>query len=173
MNSTTPLFVVITSIFAALNGGVATAQESTSPTTSKERIALDGDCCVSLVEMSAYVQGEDRFSSRWRGLRYLFLSEEEKVIFDSNPERYAIAFGGLDIVATYGLDGGLDDPERIYGIGRHSHRFEDRTYHFANETNYRLFTKNPSEYVFRAKKAAYLNAEEKRGKTLDELYAKK
>ena len=151
--------------------GHASSQEKPKKTeSSANRIALDGDCCVSLVEMNAYVKAEKRFSSRWRGLRYLFLSEEEKVIFDSNPEKYAVAFGGLDIVSTYGLEGSLANVKKTYGSGRNTHRFEDRTYHFANEANFRLFAEDPREYVGRAKHACYLQAEEKRGKTLAELY---
>ncbi len=91
-------------------------------------------------------------------------------MFDSNPEKYAVAFGGLDIVATYGLDGPLDKAEKTYGAGSNNYRFEDRTYHFANEANFRLFTKSPSRYIARAQQAAYLNAEKKRGKSLAELY---
>ncbi len=166
-------FVIATGLIVAFTWGNATSQDSPLPSTSKDRIALDGDCCVSAVELNAYVKGEDRFTSRWRGLRYLFLSEEEKVVFDSNPEKYAIAFGGLDIVATYGLDGPLDKNEKTYGVGRHTDRFENRTYHFANEANFRLFTKNRSGYVLRAQQAAYSNVEKKRGKTLAELYPEK
>jgi YHS domain-containing protein len=80
--------------------GQVIAQDSAKEQAPAVRVALDGDCCVSLIEMHAYVKGEEAFSSQWRGLRYLFLSEDEKVVFDSNPEKYAVAFGGLDIVAT-------------------------------------------------------------------------
>ena len=147
------------------------AQEPFKPTSSAaSRIALDGDCCVSLVELHAYVKGGERFASQWRGLRYLFLSEEEKFVFDSNPEEYAVAFGGLDIVATYDLEGPIAEAKKIYGSGRNTHRFEDRTYHFANEANFRLFTTDARKYVGRARSAAYLQAETKRGKTLAELY---
>lgn len=92
------------------------------------------------------------------------------MIFDSNPEKYAVAFGGLDIVSTYGLEGSLANVEKTYGSGLHTHRFEDRTYDFANEANFRLFAKDPRKFVGRAKQACYLQAEEKRGKTLAELY---
>jgi YHS domain-containing protein len=166
-------FVIATGLLIAFTLGKAASQDSAIPSTFKDRIALDGDCCVSVVELNAYVKGEDRFTSRWRGLRYLFLSEEEKVVFDANPEKYAIAFGGLDIVATYGLDGPLDTNAKTYGAGRHTDRYEYRTYHFANEANFRLFVKNRSDYVLRAQQAAYLNAEKKRGKTLAELYPEK
>ncbi len=149
--------------------GLTLAQES-RPVV---RVALDGDCCVSLIEMHAHVKGEEAFSSEWRGLRYLFLSEEEKVVFDSNPEKYAVAFGGLDVVATYGLEGPVGGARKVYGSGRNTHRFEDQTYHFENNENFRRFIKNAKEYVFRAKEAAYQQAEAKRGKTLAELYPNK
>ena len=171
-SKTTPLLLFLISALFSIFGAV-TAQESPKPEAAIERVALDGDCCVSLVEMKAYVKGEKQFTSRWRGLRYLFLSEDEKVVFDSNPEKYAVTYGGLDIVGTYGLDGPMNFTEKIYGAGRHTHRFEDRTYHFANEENFRLFTKNARDYVFRAKKALYLQAEAKRGKNLAALYPEK
>ncbi len=165
-------FAIMVALFFATCGHVL-AQDSTAPKPPAIRVALDGDCCVSLFEMNAYVKGEEAFSSQWRGLRYLFLSEEEKVVFDSNPEKYAVAFGGLDIVATYGLEGTVEDAKRVYGSGRNTHRFEDQTYHFASEENFRRFTKNAEKYIFRAKSAAYKQAEGKRGKTLSELYPSK
>jgi len=149
------------------------SQDSAKEQAPAVRVALDGDCCVSLIEMHAYVKGEEAFSSQWRGLRYLFLSEDEKVVFDSNPEKYAVAFGGLDIVATYSLEGPIEGVKKIFGSGRNTHRFEDQIYHFASKENFRRFTKNPEDYVSRAKLAAYQQAEAKRGKTLAELYPKK
>jgi YHS domain-containing protein len=153
--------------------GQAIAQDSAKEQAPAVRVALDGDCCVSLIELHAYVKGEEAFSSQWRGLRYLFLSEDEKVVFDSNPEKYAVAFGGLDIVATYSLEGPIEGVKKIFGSGRNTHRFEDQIYHFASKENFRRFTKNPEDYVSRAKLAAYQQAEAKRGKTLAELYPNK
>ncbi len=108
-------FAIMVALFFATCGHVL-AQDSTAPKPPAIRVALDGDCCVSLFEMNAYVKGEEAFSSQWRGLRYLFLSEEEKVVFDSNPEKYAVAFGGLDIVATYGLEGTVEDAKRVLTV---------------------------------------------------------
>ena len=162
------LFVV----FSA-NKGHVPAQDPPTKTPPSMRLALDGDCCVSLFEMQAYVKGEDIFSSQWRGLRYLFLSEEEKVVFDANPEKYALAFGGLDVVATYGIEGPIEGVKKVYGSGHNTHRFEDQTFHFANQENFRRFTRNAEQYVLRARQAAYLQAETKRGKTLSDLYPTK
>lgn len=163
------LSLVLVVVLIAVNGH-AQVQESRKPFPATARVALDGDCCVSLVEMQAYVKGEEAFSSHWRGLRYLFLSEEEKVVFDSNPEKYAMAFGGLDIVATYGLAGPLEEAKKVYGAGRNTHRFDGQTFQFATEENRRRFIKDSEEYVSRAKRAAYEQAEAKRGKSLSELY---
>jgi YHS domain-containing protein len=49
---------------------------------------------VSLVELRAYVKGEEKFQTIYRGLRYRFLSEEEKEVFDANPELFALAYYG-------------------------------------------------------------------------------
>lgn len=69
----TRFFVMIASVLAICEH--ASSQEKPKKTeSSANRIALNGACCVSLVEMSAHVKAEKRFSSRWRGLRYLFLS---------------------------------------------------------------------------------------------------
>lgn len=160
---------VLSSVVISLGFGV-TARESTNAESSSDRIALGGDCCVSLVEMGAYVKGEEKYSSRWRGVRYLFLSEDEKAVFESDPEEYAVAHGGLDIVATYGLDGPLADARKTYGSGRNTSRYEGKTYHFANDLNASLFNRNREDYIFRAKKAAYLQAEAKRGRSIAELY---
>jgi YHS domain-containing protein len=161
------LFAIATVLIIPLDSHELQASRSDG---SGIRIALDGDCTVSLVEMQAYVKGDKKFESTYRGLRYQFLSEEEKTVFDACPEMFAVAFKGVDIVATYGLDGPLDAKEVTYGVGRNTHRFEDKIYHFASEKNFRLFVKQPSEYIARAKQALYLDAERKRGKSMSELY---
>ena len=168
--SRNPVFQICGFMFAMLTVANSFAQQPLRTDPTAIRLAMDGDCVVSLVEMKAYVNGEERFESTYRGLRYQFLSEDEKMVFDANPETFAIAFSGIDIVATYGLDGPLVAKTKIFGAGRNSHRHENRTYHFADEKNFRLFVKQPNEYIFRAKQALYLQAEQKRGKTLAELY---
>jgi len=164
-----PEFSVLMAVMLTV-AGPSLSQQPVRTDPAPIRVALDGDCAVSLVEMNAYVKGEERFSSTYRGLRYHFLSEEEKLVFDANPESFAVAFNGVDIVATYGLAGPLSGEMKIKGSGRNSHRHENRTYHFADDRNVRLFVKQPSEYIGRAKHAVYLEAEKKRGKTLVELY---
>lgn len=164
------VFQICGLVSAMLTVSNALAQQSLRTDAKAIRIALDGDCVVSLVEMRAYVKGEEKFASNYRGLRYQFLSEDEKMVFDANPETFAVAFGGIDIVATYELDGPLDAKTKAYGAGRNAHRHENRTYHFADEKNLQLFVKQPDEYISRAQQALYLEAEKKRGKTLAELY---
>lgn len=166
-----PQFSVLMAVTLTV-AGPSLSQQPVRTDAAPKRVALDGDCAVSLVEMNAYVKGEERFSSAYRGLHYRFLSEEEKLVFDANPESFAVAFNGVDIVATYGLDGPFSGEMKINGSGLNSHRHENRKYHFADDRNVRLFVKQPSAYIGRAKNAFCLETEKKRGKTLVELYPK-
>jgi hypothetical protein len=75
-----------------------------------------------------------------------------------------------DLVATYGPKGQEKGNNKIYGKGRNTHRHQNQTFHFANEENFRAFTKSPNEYIQLAQRSLYTEAERKRGKTMAELY---
>ena len=48
------------------------AAQSPTPELPSSRLALDGACAVSYVELNAVVKGEEKFQSTYRGLRYNF-----------------------------------------------------------------------------------------------------
>jgi len=98
------------------------------------------------------------------------LSEEEKQVFDVSPELFAVAYGGVDIVASYGPDGQAKGKRKVNGTGDKTHRYQHRTYQFASEQNFRAFVKDPDKFIRRAQQALYSEAESKRGKTMAELY---
>lgn len=57
-------------------------------------IALEGYCPVSYFVLEKPVKGSPEFASTYNGVTYLFVNEEAKSVFDSNPEQYLPAFGG-------------------------------------------------------------------------------
>lgn len=57
--------------------------------------ALDGICPISYFAVGKPLPGQPEYSSTYEGNLYHFVSEEAKHEFDSNPEKYAPAFGGL------------------------------------------------------------------------------
>ena len=46
-------------------------------------------------------KGNQTYRSNWNGTSWYFSNAENKVLFDSNPERYAPAYGGFCAYAVY------------------------------------------------------------------------
>lgn len=63
------------------------------------RIALDGYCPVTLVQMAKWELGDSEYTAIHNKQVYLFASDREKAAFLANPQRYGVANGGFDIVA--------------------------------------------------------------------------
>lgn len=53
-------------------------------------IALGGKCTVCRVEMNKDVDGVVQFTSFYKGMRYLFPSQEQQQMFNRNPRKYEV-----------------------------------------------------------------------------------
>lgn len=102
---------------------------------------LKGICPVTLREERRAVTPRPELSSEHAGRRYEFATPEAKAAFDADPERYAPALGGRDVVLTAG------GAEEAVGSLRHAGFYRERLYLFQTEESYKEFYANPRRFV--------------------------
>jgi YHS domain-containing protein len=86
------------------------AQTKTLLNVDRKGFALQGYDPVAFFTQSRPVKGQTQFESRYHGARYLFVSAEDKALFDANPEKYEPQFGGF---CAYGASHGKTAPIKI------------------------------------------------------------
>jgi thiol-disulfide isomerase/thioredoxin/YHS domain-containing protein len=104
-------------------------------------LALDGFCPVSLVEKQQWAPGDRRWGATHRGRTYLFAGPAEQQRFFADPDRFAPAASGNDVIVA--LEQGQDVP----GLREHGVFFGNRIYLFATEASLDKFARNPHQYV--------------------------
>lgn len=77
--------------FILLGAFIVSAQEYNTDAT---KIALNGYSAVSYIDLNLAQRGVKDFKSEYNGLKYYFTSEEQKLTFDKNPQKYLPQFGG-------------------------------------------------------------------------------
>jgi len=102
---------------------------------------LDGYCPVSLHESKSWVRGNTAYSASYDGAKYLFASEEAHDRFLANPEKYAVTYGGFDIV--------IADQEGVLQVGdrRHGVFYKQHVFLFTCEASLQAFWANPDRYA--------------------------
>jgi len=108
------------------------------------RVGLDGYCPVTLVRNSKWIKGNAEFTSTFQGISYLFASAVEQQAFLENPQQYAPACGGNDIVRL------VDDRFATPGDRNHGVIYEHRIYLFESEVTLARFQASPKNYSPRA-----------------------
>jgi len=111
-------------------------------------LALDGFCPVTLTEKQQWTPGDRRWGAVHRGRTYLFLGPEEQRRFFSDPDRYAPAVSGNDIILA------TEQGQAVPGMREHGVFFGNRIYLFASEATLERFAKNPNQYANQAMAAA-------------------
>jgi len=131
-----------------LEAAIATGPiANVTPTASTELpagnppLALDGYCPVQLTEKERWVLGNRRWGVRHEGRTYLFAGPEEQSRFYADPDRYAPAMSGDDLVAL------VDQGQRVPGRREHGAWFEGRVYLFSSEAALQKFSTAPERYV--------------------------
>ena len=99
-------------------------------------------CIVSLAH-GQQVRPDSQISTTHRGRIYYFSTEEARQEFVSNPERYAVAFGGCDPVLFVRTQQAVE--------GRFLAEHESRFYMFTSQDNYDAFKANPDRYVSKSR----------------------
>jgi len=86
------------------------AQTKTLVNVNRNGLALRGCDPVAFFTQSRPVKGLAQFESKYNGARYLFVSAEDKTLFDANPAKYEPQFGGF---CAYGASQGHTAPIKI------------------------------------------------------------
>jgi YHS domain-containing protein len=123
-----------------------TGSVSQSPAASSA-FGLDGCCPVSLVEKQQWIPGDRRWGVNHRGRTYLFVGPEEQSRFFKDPDRYAPAVSGNDIVLA------TEQAQTVSGMREHGVFFGNRVYLFSSEATLEKFAKNPNLYANQALEA--------------------
>jgi YHS domain-containing protein/thiol-disulfide isomerase/thioredoxin len=123
--------------------GVAAAPQAQSPmiAPAASQFGLDGYCPVTLSEQKRWQVGDRRWGAMHRGKTYLFAGPAEQQKFMANPDRYAPAISGEDVVAA--VDQGQSIPgKREFGV-----EYQGRTYLFATPASRQIFCQNYARYA--------------------------
>lgn len=79
-------------ILAVFTGTSQELQKSFN--TDDSKIALQGYSPVSYLDLGIAQKGLKEYKSTFEGLNYYFTSNEQKLTFDANPEKYLPQYGG-------------------------------------------------------------------------------
>jgi thiol-disulfide isomerase/thioredoxin/YHS domain-containing protein len=107
-------------------------------------LGLDGFCPVTLAERQQWVAADRRWGAIHRGRTYLFSGPEEQRRFFSDPDRYAPAISGNDVVLA------TEQGQTVPGLREHGVFFGNRVYLFAGEATLEKFALNPNLYANQA-----------------------
>ncbi|MEN6449458.1 MAG: thioredoxin family protein [Thermoguttaceae bacterium] len=110
-------------------------------------LGLEGFCPVSVCERQQWVRGDRRWGAIHRGRTYLFAGPEEQRKFFTDPDRYAPAVSGNDIVLA------TEQGQAVPGSRRHGVFFENRIYLFSSEASLKKFLGNSKAYASQATEA--------------------
>jgi len=109
-------------------------------------VGLDGYCPVTLSERQQWVPGDRHWGAIHRDRTYLFAGPEEQRRFFTDPDRYAPAAAGNDVVLA------SEQGQAVPGMRQHGVYFGNpsRVYLFTSEATLERFTKNPNLYINQA-----------------------
>ena len=95
--------------------------KSTIPKASpKVRVLLEGFCPVSVVDDSSWVLGDDKYTTVHEKCGYRFANEQNKLQFENNPQKYAVALRGYDPVHLH-QHKELVEGDRRYGLSSYKY----------------------------------------------------
>ena len=110
-------------------------------------VGFDGFCPVTLAEQAKWAEGRAQWGVQHRGRTYLFVGQEEQQRFLANPDRYAPALSGDDVVLAF--ESGQQMPgQRRYGV-----TYQARIYLFSSLETRSRFAANPQAYASRVRLA--------------------
>ncbi len=122
-------------------GAVAPQEKLLVAQKPAAQIMLEGYCCVTLVEQGKWLKGDPKFGVSHRGQIYLFGSQEYARRFFENPDHYAVAASGYDVVRL------LDAREYIPGSREYGLRYDNVNFVFASEESREIFRNDPEKYT--------------------------
>ena len=115
--------------------------DASEPSIDPPLIGLEGFCPVLLHDKRVWTVGQEKVTSDYRGVRYMFSSEANRDVFLKNPALYAPQDLGCDAVV-------LTDTQRaVTGSIRFGAFFDERLYLFQSPENRAEFKQNPLKFV--------------------------
>ena len=123
------------------NSATVGITEAGEPSIDPPLIGLEGFCPVLLHDKREWTVGNEKITTDYRGVRYLFSSELNRELFLKNPPVYAPQDLGCDAVVL------TDTQHAVTGSIRFGAFFDDRLYLFQSPENRAEFKKNPLKFV--------------------------
>ncbi len=133
-------------ITPSATAGRALQSPSGQRAASNPPLGLDGYCPIQLrddmlANLPRWTLGDLRWGAVHRGRTYLFAGPEQQRRFLADPDRYAPALSGNDVVMA------VDQGQAVEGRREHGVLFSSQVYLFANEASLEKFSKNPHHYA--------------------------
>lgn len=133
-------------LFPSLTFLTAGQKEGSAPDKEKTpALVLGGLDPVSLVQ-GQQDKGKDSLELAYEGHRYLFASQKNKTVFQSNPQKYAVHDRGLCPVSKARFKRDINGDPAIFSV------HQGQIYLFANQDTRQAFEKNPTQFVKPAKR---------------------
>ena len=111
------------------------------PEEEKAMIEFEGYCPVELSQHSMWVRGDYNNRLQFEGRLYLFAGKAQMDEFNRNPEKYAPAYQGIDIVVW------RERGEKIHGVRNYGAWAMGRVFLFSSEESLVKFEKNARYYI--------------------------
>ena len=127
---------------AGVSLGIVTATSDKPVTPQMPIVALDGYCAVSLSQQAKWIKGNTEITTEYDGTVFRFASVEAQNAFFVNPELYAPALRGIDVVEL------LTSRREVTGSRKFGGWYHGRVFLFTNAENYEKFQNNPDLYAF-------------------------
>lgn len=87
-----PFFLIVNGLMA--QSQLAAKDPDVFANVNREGVMLKGYDPVAFFTESMPVKGKAQFQSEYKGAIYRFATQEHKQLFDANPEKYKVWFGG-------------------------------------------------------------------------------
>lgn len=120
---------------------IPVSAEPANTKKSSSLVMLDGYCAVTLVEQGKWLRGDPKYGVSHRGQIYLFVSDESAEKFFVNPDFYAVAGGGYDVVSL------MDHREYEPGVREFGLRYDNVNFLFSSAETREIFSRNPEKYM--------------------------
>lgn len=111
------------------------------PEEDKARIEFEGYCPVELGLRSMWIRGDYNTRQLFEGRLYLFAGKEQQEEFKRNPEKYAPAYQGIDIVVW------KERGEKVQGSRNYGAWAVGRVFLFSSEESLVKFEQNARYYL--------------------------
>jgi YHS domain-containing protein len=111
--------------------------------TAKTEAAYNGYCPVAFVAEGKAMKGTPEFSATFEGQTFWLANRDAKRMFEANPEKYVVAFGGHAADELWRGNAVMGDPTIFAVTG-------GNTYFFSSEKGKNDFMKDSSKNILAA-----------------------